>query len=278
MSIHNAKKNVIPKIMVYSVLIIICIWSLFPIYWLVNTSLKNRAEVVTSPPHFLPRDPTIENYSDAWNILLNPYLRNSFIVAIISTAIVVLLGSLASFGFSRFQFKGKNSLFFWIISTRMFPPVVIAIPFFLLLNTLHLVDTYAGLVIAYVSMNLPLSIWILKSFFDDLPKEIEEAALVDGCSMIQTFFRIAFPLAIPGVIACFILSFIFSWNEFLLALVLTRRVAVTAPIALSALETTGGIYWGRVGSYSVFTILPVIVLYFIVQRNLVKGLTLGAIK
>jgi len=277
-SVQNNKKNLILKILVYSIIVIICIWSLFPIYWLINTSLKNKAEVVTSPPRFIPQDPTAENYADAWNIFLNPSLKNSFIVAIISTAIVVLVGSLASFGFSRFQFRGKNSLLFWIISTRMFPPIVIAIPFFLLLNTLHLIDTYPGLIIAHVSMNLPLSVWILKNFFDDLPREIEEAASVDGCSITQVFFKIAFPLAIPGVIACFILSFIFSWNEFLLALVLTRSLARTAPIALSALETTGGIYWGRVGSYSIFTIAPIIVLYFIVQRNLVRGLTLGAIK
>jgi len=134
------------------------------------------------------------------------------------------------------------------------------------------------MIITYVSMNLPLSVWVMKNFFDELPKEIEEAAFVDGCSMTQLFFKIAFPLAIPGVIVCFILSFIFSWNEFLFALILTRSVARTAPIALSALETTGGIFWGRVGSYSVFTILPIIVLYFIVQKNLVKGLTFGAIK
>lgn len=278
MSILNSKKNIIPRVIVYSILIIICIWSLFPIYWLINTSLKTKAEVVTSPPRFVPQDPTMENFSDAWNIFLNPSLKNSFIIAITSTAIVVLLGSLASFGFSKLKFRGKNSLLFWIISTRMFPPIVIAIPFFLLLNTLRLIDTYPGLIITYVSMNLPLSVWIMKNFFDELPKEIEEAASIDGCSITQVFFKIAFPLAIPGVVACFILSFIFSWNEFLLALILTRSVARTAPIALSALETTGGIFWGRVGSYSVFTILPIIVLYFIVQRNLVRGLTLGAIK
>ena len=266
------------RVFIHLLIILMCLWSLFPIYWLVITGFKTDADVVTSPPIFFPREVTLEHFYGIIHNLLNPALINIFFIDIVSTAFAVALGALAGFGFSRLRFKGRGSLLFWVISTRMFPPIVVVIPYFFLLYKFNLIDTLLGMIIVHLAMNIPFSIWIMKNYFDDLPKEIEEAAAIDGCSMFQSFLKISLPLSKSGIIACTVISIIFSWNEFLFALILTRKSAVTAPLVLSALESTVGISWGGMRALSIFIIFPLMILYFIIQRHLVRGLTLGAIK
>ena len=266
------------KVLTYIGIIIFLFWCLFPIYWVVVTSIKPRVDTFAVPPIFFPTRVSGEAMKYIFSELVHPGVLNSIVVSLVSTFIVLVIGSMAGFGFSRLRFRGRRDLMFWILSLRMFPPIVVIIPLFFLFRMLNLIDTRVVVIFVYLGINLPFTVWIMKTFFDELPLDIEEAALIDGCSIKQVFFKIALPLAKPGIIAATIFSFIFAWNEFLFALILTRTRAVTAPIVLSSLEGTGGIYWNRIAAFAAVIIVPVIILCATIQRHIVRGLTFGAIK
>jgi multiple sugar transport system permease protein len=266
------------KVLTYIGIVIFLFWCLFPIYWVVVTSIKPRVDTFAVPPIFFPTRVSGEAMKYIFSELVHPGVLNSIVVSLVSTFIVLVIGSMAGFGFSRLRFRGRRDLMFWILSLRMFPPIVVIIPLFFLFRLMNLIDTRAVVIFVYLGINLPFTVWIMKTFFDELPVEIEEAALIDGCSIKQVFFRIALPLSKPGIIAATIFSFIFAWNEFLFALILTRTRAVTAPVVLSSLEGTGGIYWNRIAAFSAIIIIPVIILCATIQRHIVRGLTFGAIK
>jgi multiple sugar transport system permease protein len=188
-----------------------------------------------------------------------------------------VLGALASYSLSRFKTGGEN-FSFWILSTRMFPPVAAALPLFLIFKQFKLLDTHLALIIANTIFNLPFVIWLLKGFFDELPAELEEAALIDGCSPWGAFVRVAMPLITPGLVATSLFSFIFAWNEFMFALLLTRRTVRTLTIIVPSLVGGHEILWGEIAAIGTVAIIPGIALSLLLQRYLVRGLTLGAVK
>ncbi|MCA9858348.1 MAG: carbohydrate ABC transporter permease [Thermomicrobiales bacterium] len=261
-------------------ILIVLIMAIFlgPIVLLVLTSFKTRADALASPPVWF-FSPTTENYRHVFSEYdLGHFFQNSVIIASCSTVLALMLGSLAAYGLSRFDFRGSNALGYWILSLRMMPAVAVVIPIFIILRNIDLIDTRLGMIIVYVSANVPLVIWLMKSFFDDLPRDIEDSSLIDGSTRIGAFARIALPLIGPGLSATAILTFVFIWNEFLFALILTGNRAQTVPVAVTLFMRQTGIEWGYMTAAATVMMLPMIVCTFFVRRGLTRGLTLGAVK
>lgn len=271
-------KTWLEKIFIYIALLLVLSIALFPILWLFLISIKTRAIVFTLPPPVI-FTPTLSNYITAF--IEKGYLHyfiNSLIVAVGTTGIALSFGSLAAFGFSRFKFLADKHLFFWILTFRMSPVIVFIIPYFLIYTTIGLYDTLLGLILAHSTFTLPIVIWIMKGFFDDLPREIEESALIDGCTRLGSFRQIVLPLAAPGLVAAAILSFMFSWNEFFFASILTTESAKTLPAAMTGFITTRGILWGEMAAVACTILIPVLILVVFIQKYLARGLTFGAVR
>ena len=266
------------------VLVVFSFWTIFPIFWAVGTSFKFTGDAYD--PTFIPWvqfKPTLQG----WRFVLITAgertfrsLRNSIVIAFFSSAAVLLLGSMAGYALARFVFrKWKNKdIAVWILSNRMFPPVAVLIPYFLLMRTLRLLDNPLSIIIAHTILNLPLGVWLMIDFFRDLPKDLDDAALIDGCSFVGAFFRIALPLVAPGLVAVFVLSFIFSWNEFIFVLVLGFNKSITIPITIAGALTTKGLEFWKVATMSLIGVIPVVLLATFISRFLIRGLTVGAIK
>ncbi len=205
-------------------------------------------------------------------------LRNSLIIAGTSTVLSVVLGLLAAYSFSRFHIPGKDDLLFFILSTRMLPPVVVTIPIFLMYRRLGLSDTHLGLIILYTVFNLSFSVWLLKGFIDEIPREYEEAALVDGYTRLQAFFKIVLPQAMTGIAATTVFCLIFAWNEYAFALMLTTERARTAPPSIPSMLGTGGIEWSAIAAGSLGFLIPVVIVTFLLRDYLLRGVTFGAMR
>ena len=257
---------------------------LLPVYWMVNMSLKDRAEFAARPPTLIVERPTTANYYDLL-VTQRFYLkgRNSLIVAIIAATLAVTVGTLAAYALSRFRLpKNFNyHLLFTILTIRMFPPIVTVIPLFAFYNReffgFKLYDTQIGLGLIHGFMELPLVLWMMIGFFRDIPRDMEEAALVDGDSRLAVLRKIALPLVAPGLAATFILVFISSWNEFLVALILTGSRAQTLPIAVAGQIGQYDVQWGNMMAAGVITTVPVLVLALLTQRYLTRGLAVGGV-
>jgi multiple sugar transport system permease protein len=257
-----------------------------PLYWMAVTSIKSQEDQLADPPVWFPDNPTSINYGDA----LNRYngwkgLENSLVVAFATTILAVALGTGAAYSMARYRTGGKH-LAFWFLSQRMMPPIAIIIPVFLLYSRYSeewfgfaLIDTRIGLILIYTVFALPFTVWMMYAYFRQMPPELEEAALVDGCSRLQALAKIAWPLAAPGIISAAAFAFIFSWTEFLFAQVLGRDEAVTAPVALAGMITffQGNLY-GQASALTMVSLIPALILGVLVQRHLVRGLTLGAVQ
>jgi len=269
---------------------------LFPIYWLVVTSLKFPGEVSASPVVWFPKSLTFDNFrllfgysGPLWGIQeytgrsflpnITPYLRNSLVVGLLSSGVGLFLGSLLAYGIVRFR-VGGGSLYNWLLSLRMIPPVVVAIPFFTIFRGIGLIDTWWAVSIAHLLLSLPFSTLLLIGFFNDIPRDITEAALLDGCTHMKAFLRIALPLVAPGLVAVFIISFLTSWNELLIANALTTTAkAQTLPVYTTSFsQVERGTAWGAAAAGGVIGIIPMLVSSFYIQKYLVRGLTMGAIK
>lgn len=269
---------------VFFILIIFAIWTLFPVIWAVITSFKEPGD--SYKPTFIPYKqfkPTLYAWREAFintrdRTLLS--LRNSIIIATLSSAVVLLVGAFAGYSLARYEFKKwKNKdIALWILSNRMFPPVAVMIPYFMIMQYLHLLDSLLGIIMVHVTMNLPLSVWLMLDFFSELPKDLEEAAMIDGCGHLKAFFYIALPIAAPGLVAVYVLSFIFSWNEFLFVIVLGFKKAMTLPVLIAGSATVRGLEFWKVSSLSILAIIPPVILALVLSRYIVRGLTLGAIK
>lgn len=260
------------------ILLLFAVWTVFPLYWIFTMSLKREVDILASPPAWL-FSPTLDHYR---KILSEGevigFFRNSVIVGLGSTALGLAVGVPAAYILARQQFRGRADYDFWILSTRMAPPVAMLVPFFILYRQLGLQDSHIGLIIAHVAQNLAIIIWVMKGFFSDLPAELDEAGLVDGGTLWQTFRRIMMPLALPGIAATGILAFLFSWNEFLFALVLTNNRARTAPVGLHSFIGYQEVQWGALSASATIMLLPVLLLLVIFQRQIVRGMTLGAVR
>jgi multiple sugar transport system permease protein len=252
---------------------------LLPFYIMIITALKQQGDILAWPPVFV-FTPTLSSIRSAFfgGRSVVPYLFNSALISGVSTLIATILGSMAAFGLARFRFKGSASLSFWILSTRMAPPVAFLVPMFVIFRNLGLIDTHLALIVVYTSMNLSFVTYVLIGFFKEIPVELEEAALVDGYSYGQYFRRVALPLVRPGLAATAILSAIFAWNEFLFALILTSKNAATIPIYLAGFSESMGIEWGEFMAVGCFAVIPIMIFTFALQKHLVRGLTFGAVK
>jgi multiple sugar transport system permease protein len=259
-------------------LLVVFLTSVFPFYWMVTTSLKSQADALAVPPVWL-FTPTLSHYVDALfehNVAAS--LLNSLIVASSATFLSLLLGTPAAYALARFEFRGKEDLWFWFISNRMVSPVVLAVPFFLIATKLDLVDTHIVLILLYLTFSLPIVVWICTDQFRNIPVELDEAARLDGASPWRIFWRINLPLAMPGIVVSAIFAFIFSWNDLLYALVLTRTDAITSPVAATSYMSGYELPWGEIMATGTLIVLPMVVFALAVSGRLVQGLTMGAVK
>lgn len=257
--------------------LVVLIW-LGPVLWISNISLKTRAEIAVPVPSFIFR-PTLENYAA---ILENPnlvrYAANSLIIASVTTVITIALASLAAYGLARFTFRGREGLLTWILSLRMMPVIAVVVPFYIMYQRLGLLDTYAGIILAYLPVTLPFAIWLLYSFIRDVPVVLDEAAMLDGCGPWRTFLEIVLPVSLPSVAVTAIFTFIVCWNEFLLALILTANRAKTFAVGMSEFVLSYEVLWGQISAAAMMMLLPLLVIVYLVQRHIVKGMTLGAVR
>ncbi|MBI2486002.1 MAG: carbohydrate ABC transporter permease [Deltaproteobacteria bacterium] len=263
----------------YIILVIVGLYCLGPFLWQFITSLKPAAELTTLPP-LLPQSPTNENYVSIFKD--HPFFRiiaNSIVVATSTTVLSLVIGSLAAFALAKLEVKRKGLILAFILSVSMFPPIVTVSPLYIIIRALGMRDTLLALIITYTTFSLPLTIWVLTSFFRDIPHEIYLASRVDGCTAFQSFYKIILPLSTPGLFATAILVFIFSWNEFLFALTFTSTVASrTIPVGIALFPGVHEVPWGEIAAASVVVTIPIIILAFAFQRRIIEGLTAGAIK
>lgn len=222
---------------------------------------------------------TLDNFYHAFSTRnFGRYIGNSFIVAGGTTLVTLVLGTLAAYGLARYRFGARDHLAFWILSIRMMPPIAAAIPIFIVFRQVGMLNTYAGLILVHLLITLPLAVWMLRGFFEEVPLDIEDSARVDGCSPFGVFWRITLPLSAHGLAAAALLSFVFSWNEFLFALLLTGPETRTLPVAITGFIRETGILWGQMGAAGAVMLLPTALITLFMQRYLVRGLTMGAIK
>jgi multiple sugar transport system permease protein len=296
------------------VIVIVTAIMLIPVFAMVETAFKSRADIVTPPPKVIFK-PTLEGFLylftdrsvmtptnlaaaranpgnlNYWQKLAldvgqringpSDYvgrLENSLIIAGTSTVLSVILGLFAAYAFSRFKISGKDDLLFFILSTRMLPGVVVTIPLFLLYKMLHWNDTHIGMIILYTVFNLSFSVWLLKGFIDEIPVEYEEAALVDGYSRLQAFFKIVLPQAVTGIAATTVFCLIFAWNEYAFALMLTSEKARTAPPSIATMLGSGGLEWSAIAAGSLGFLIPVVIVTFALRDYLLRGVTFGAVR
>lgn len=275
-SVYDALRTIGLTAFVSTVLVV----TLFPLYWTVNTSFKPAEATVTSPPAFVPENPTLDGYV---NVLFETgaldNLINSMIVSVGATALALLIGVPAGYAYARNAGKvgGKHTAF-WILSIRMFPPIAPILPLFFIFRRLDLVDTFPAMILLYLTFNVPLVVWLMRSFFQDVPEAVEEAALIDGYSRFQAFYKVALPLVAPGLVATTLLVWVFSWNEFQFALVFARNSVKTYPPLIPTLVGGHATLWNQIAALSTMAMLPVIAISLLMQKRLVRGLTLGAVK
>ena len=296
-----------------SAAVAVCVLFLIPVVWMLMTAFKPQHDVITVPPKVF-FTPSLEGFVNLFyqrsalpqsqmaayeartdltlpervalgegQMVIGPSqyvsrLRNSLIIATGSTVAAVVLGVLAAYAFSRFRIRGQADLLFFILSTRMLPAVVVTIPIFLMYRQLKLFDTHFGLILLYTVFNLSLSVWLLKGFIDEIPREYEEAALVDGYSRWQAFAKIVLPQAVTGIAATTVFCLIFAWNEYAFALMLTTEKARTAPPSIPSQLGSGGIEWSAIAAGSLLFLIPVVIVVFALRNYLLRGITFGAIR
>lgn len=253
------------------------VFILFPVIWMVGMMVKPTDIMFARPTEWL-FVPTLEHFNYVIEQKFHHYLLTSVLLGLISTLLVVIIGTPAAYSFARFEMRGKDDLFLFVLASRMAPPVCLVIPYYLIFARIDLLDTFIGLTLAYMTFNLSFYIWVLRSFCRDLPAELEDAARLEGWSRVQIFRRIVLPLLRNGIVATSVLCFIFAWNEFLFAFMLGGKAVKTLPVAIPTLITTQGVRWGEMAVVGMVALAPVLIAVFFLQRHIVRGLTMGAVK
>lgn len=262
----------------YLVLIALALLCLAPIWVIFSTSLRQQVDIFADPLNFLFM-PTLENYRAVIEEdKLDRYLGNSLFVGLVSTALTLVIGAMAAYGLARLRFPGRQAIAYTTLLLRTVPLAVLAIPVFLIWNEWSLVNSLWGLILLYVAVNLPFTIWLLYGFVLQVPRELEEAAAIDGCGPFRIFTKVLLPLLAPGLAAAAIFTFRIAWNEFILALVLTDRQTRTLPVAASLFITDIGVDWGKVMAMTSLIAIPPLIFTFVAARQIITGLTAGAVK
>jgi sorbitol/mannitol transport system permease protein len=249
----------------------------FPLLWIFITGFKSEGEAVVVPPTFFFK-PTLENFHLVWNLGVGDFIINSAVVTIVSTLIALALGVPAAYALAMYKVKKADDILFWFISTRFLPVAGVIIPLYLIFKNINLLDSLTGLIILYAAMNVPLIIWMMRSFFHDISYEIIEATQIDGATGLQCFFKVVLPLIRPGLISTALLSMVFAWNEFFFAVSMSYTNAATLPVYMSSFMTQEGLFWAKMAAAATISILPVLILGWFTQKQLVRGLTMGAVK
>jgi multiple sugar transport system permease protein len=257
--------------------IVITLVFLFPVYWLFMISLKTAEEIYSFPPKWFPAHFQFSNYAVLFKDGDASTVGNSLVVAGVSTVIAMFLGTICAYSVARFRTGGEN-LANWIISQRMVPPIAVVFPIFLLYVWLGWVDTYVGMILLYTAFNLPYVIWMMRGYILDIPRVLEDSALVDGCSRWQVIWKVVFPMSRAGLFATAIFTFVFAWNEFLFALVLTRTEVTTYTVQVTHYFGGQSNFWAKISAMSVLGTLPIFIIVGFMQRYLVRGISLGAVK
>jgi multiple sugar transport system permease protein len=281
----KTRAAIIRATIVYSLLTLLAAFAALPMVWMVSTSVKPRTEIFANPPQWIPANPTFDHYTRTISPatrggqVFGQYFWNSTLVSVVSAAFSVVIAAPAAYAFSRFRFPGKDLAYFGVLIRNMFPLVVFLIPLFFLMRNLGLLNTYGGLIIAYLTFTLPLSIWLLKGFFDGIPPELERAARIDGCTRFGAFWRIILPLTTPGLAATAIYSFVQAWNEFPYAKQLAYSTNMrTLPVGMSYFFSENASDWTGLMATAVAISIPVVIIFMILNRFFVSALTQGAVK
>jgi multiple sugar transport system permease protein len=272
--------DIIIKTLIWGFLILVCLYCLIPFAWMLSTSLKTEAEAFRMPPTWIPLEPTADSYIGIWvRTNFGIYFFNSTIISLATAVLSTFFGALAGYGFSRFFFKGRRFLIGFFLATQMLPGVLLVGPYFKILSKVGLYDTRTGLIIAFLTICLPFSTWMMKGFIDKVPEELDQSAMVDGCSRIGIFFKIVLPIVAPGMVATILFAFLLAWGDLLWALCLTSSESMIT-VTLGIARTVGEfrIIWPMLMAGSLVGGMPAILLYIFLQRLLVQGLTAGAVK
>jgi multiple sugar transport system permease protein len=281
------KRSVVGRIIFGIIIALILIYTLFPLYWLLLSSIKSRIDLFLTPPKFFFK-PTFRYFKELFvyttyvsgeeqaTVFLF-WLRNSLIEACAGTFLAVAFGTMAGYINSRMEYRGKKDFMFFVLSTRMLPPVAILVPLYIVMSRFRLSDTLLGMILLYMMVGIGLSTWIMKGFFDGIPKEVEEAAFVNGYTRFQAFFKVLLPMVKGGIAATTGFCFIFAWNEFTFASIISTRYAVTLPARIVAFMGSSGFEWGRVAAAGYILIIPILILFILIRKYILMGMTFGVL-
>ena len=274
----RSQKAMLQDILLYVVATVILLIFLFPVVWLFLTSIKTRVDAFAMPPKWI-FSPTMDNYRSLFrDEPFLKYLWNSFIISGTAALLATIIGTPVAFVLARFKFRFKNALAFWILGSRIAPPMALVLPFFMMFRALNLVDSYTSIICVYTTLNLAFVIWMMRGYFAQIPPSLEEAAKIDGCSIFSSLMRITLPLVSPGLSATLVFTFMANWSEFVLALIFTGFDTRTVPVLISGFVTFEGIRWGMIGAAGTIVNVPVIIFAIFLQKYLVEGLGSGAVK
>jgi len=278
--LSGATRTRLARFSVYLALTLIALAAIFPVLWMVSVSFKPTTDTFSLPPQLIPENFRLDGYiSVLQNKSFRTFIVNSYLIGMAVTVLSLIIGILAAFAFSRYRFFGDQAAKLFVISTQMVPTITLLIPFFGVIVWLRLYDTHLGLVITYLTFGLPYSIIMMNAYLNTIPKDFDEAAIIDGCSPLRVLFSVLLPMATPGIISTAVYTFLLSWNEFLFALALTRSVEIrTMPVGISMLVGEFGLKWDEMMAFSVIGSLPVLLLFMFVQRYVVSGLSAGGVK
>ncbi|GAK55799.1 binding-protein-dependent transport systems inner membrane component [Candidatus Vecturithrix granuli] len=265
---------------IYLLIVLGLIFMLTPVIWLLSTSLKSRSEMFTFPLHLIPGEFVWDNYVKIWKVIpFGAYVKNSVVIAFYTTVVALLFSTLAAYSLSRFRFRRRTGFLQCMLVAQMFPAVLLIIPMFIYVKKLGLLGTFSGLMLTYLTFLLPFSTWALTNFFDNIPVDLEEAALIDGCSRLGAMVRVTLPVSLPGLIAVSTYCFLTSWNEFLFAQTfMGAQEKWTIPVGLAALTSQFALDWGLLTAGGIISLVPAILVMLFLQRYLIAGLMAGAIK
>lgn len=278
------KKKRVKKIITVILVILVCMFALFPFVWMISTSFKPANEVYSKTPSFIPNEPTVEGYTEMLTTQSSTFdfpqwLINSVIVALLTTVFSMIIATLGGYGLSRFRFRGRGFLSYFILTTQVLPGSLLIIPLYVIMGNLQLLDTRIGLVAAYCTFSVPFCTWMMKGFFDTIPISLEEAARVDGAGRFRIFSTVVLPLTVPGLVATGIFSFINGWNEYLFASTFMKSYENwTLPVGIASFQGQYTTNWGTLMAGAVLITIPVVILFLLLQKHLVSGMTAGAVK